>query len=329
MQKKNILICGGAGFIGSYVNKLLHRTGYNTIILDDLSCGNADAVQWGTFIEGDIGNNTTVHSIFENYNIDAVMHFAAYISVPESVTSPMKYYENNVIKTIRLLNSMLKYDIKKFIFSSSAAIFGIPQYYPISENHPCAPINPYGETKLMIERIVRDYSHAYDLRASCLRYFNAAGGDPDGDIHIKHTHSTNLIPIIMKKLLNPEQGAVTIFGNDYDTRDGTCIRDYIHIHDLATAHILALEKLLSGAPSENYNLGNGQGFTVKDVIGAVEQVLNVEVPVVMGLRRAGDPPILLADSTKASKELGWQPEYPDIKAIVKHASMTQQPAAMV
>ena len=303
MNKKNILIAGGAGFIGSYVNKILYQNGYNTIVIDDLSTGDESVVKWGTFVRGDIGNVDDLNKIFQNYDIDAVMHFAAYISVPESVDHPMKYYVNNVIKTTTLLNTMLSHNVKTFIFSSSAAIFGIPECCPIPENHRCSPINPYGETKLMIEKIVRDYSHAYDLKASCLRYFNAAGGDPTGEIHNKHTYSTNLIPVIIKKILD-KSSPVTIFGTDYESRDGTCIRDYIHIHDLASAHLLALEKLLSGNPSRNYNLGNGQGFTVREVIDAVERSIDRKVPYIEGPRRAGDPPMLLANSKKAIEELG-------------------------
>jgi UDP-glucose 4-epimerase len=315
---KNILIAGGAGFIGSYVNKVLNQQGYNTIVFDDLSRGDKSTVKWGTFVQGDIGNIDDLDAVFQKYNIDAVMHFAAYISVPESVEQPMKYYDNNVVKTTTLLNAMLKYGVKTFIFSSSAAIFGVPEYCPIPENHPCAPINPYGETKLIVEKIVRDYSHAYGLKASCLRYFNAAGGDPDGDIHNKHTYSTNIIPVIIKKVLS-DDGPVTVFGTDYETRDGTCIRDYIHIHDLASAHLLALERLLAGESSCNYNLGNGQGFTVREVIDAVEQNIAVKVPYIEGPRRAGDPPELLADSKKIIAELGWKPEYPDVATIVQHA----------
>ena len=322
MSSKNILIAGGAGFIGSYINKMLSKAGYNTFVLDNLSRGNRETVKYGTFIKGDIGNKDDLDAIFQHHDINAVMHFAAYISVPESVENPMIYYHNNVIKTTTLLNTMLEYDIKNFIFSSSAAIFGIPKKCPISEDYPCFPINPYGETKLIVEKIVRDYSHAYNLKASCLRYFNAAGGDPEGEIVNKHTFSTNLIPAVIKNLLN-KQKSITIFGTDYDTHDGTCIRDYIHIHDLATAHLLALEKLLSGGHSENYNLGNGKGFTVREVIESIERITQQKVSYIEGARRDGDPPMLLADSQKAIRELGWKQHYPNIDDIVKHAWNTK------
>jgi UDP-glucose 4-epimerase len=245
------------------------------------------------------------------------MHFAAFIDVGESVREPAKYYENNVIKTLNLLNIMLKYQVKTLIFSSSAAIFGYPQANHIVESHACHPINPYGETKWMVEKILHDFDRAYGLKSCCFRYFNAAGGDPTGHIKNYQTQVTNLIPLALQSIKCKRP--LTIFGTDYPTLDGTCIRDYIHIHDLGTAHLLGMERLFTGSSSLAYNLGNGQGYSVKEVIRAVETVTNQPLIVQEGKRRPGDPPILLADASLARHDLGWQPIYTDLETMIEHA----------
>lgn len=317
VKEKNILVVGGAGYIGSYVNKLLNLSGYTTIVLDNLSTGDRRSVVKGTFIEGDLGNPDDLQNVFTQYPIDAVMHFAACIDVGESVSNPAKYYHNNVVNTLTLLNAMVDAQIKIFIFSSSAAIFGIPKDPLINENSSQQPINPYGETKLIVEKILRDYSHAYDLHSCCLRYFNAAGGDPEGQIFNYQTNQANLIPTALRSLIHRNK-PLTVFGTDYNTPDGTCIRDYIHLHDLGTAHLLALEKLLAGGPSCRYNLGYGKGFSVLEVIRSIEKVTGLKLDLVMGERRAGDPPQLIADSTLARKELKWTPQYAQLDEIVRH-----------
>jgi UDP-glucose 4-epimerase len=320
-QPKTVLVVGGAGYIGSYVNKLLNRSGYNTIVFDNLISGDERTVKYGTFVKGDIGNIEDLHHVFTNYKIDAVMHFAAYMNVGESVDNPAKYYENNVVSTLTLLNTMRQHDVELFIFSSSAAIFGVQQTQRIDENHPKNPINPYGQTKLIIEKILHDYDIAYGLRYTCLRYFNAAGGDPECEIMNHRTNQSNLIPIALRSIIH-SKGSISIFGTDYKTRDGTCVRDYIHIHDLATAHILSMEKLFGGANSSSYNLGNGEGFTVREVLASVERATGTKLTITEVDRRQGDPPILVADSTKAKRELLWKPVYSDIDSIVRDAWRT-------
>lgn len=322
--QKWVLVVGGAGFIGSHVNALLQRCGYQTVVLDNLSRGNPKAVQKGIFIQGDIQNSALLDEIFTTYPIDAVMHFAAFTEVGESVTEPIMYYKNNVMATLNLLESMHKHRVHTFIFSSSAAIFGMPQEKLVTETHPCQPISPYGQTKLMVEEILRDLDHAYALKSCCLRYFNAAGGDPRGEIKNYKTKEANLIPILLRKLRNIEYNpnaneCISIFGTDYPTPDGTGVRDYIHVEDLASAHIAAMERLFNGAPSCNYNLGNGQGFSVREVIAAATKVTGIEIKVMEGPRREGDPAFLIANSKKAMEELGWQPHYPELETIVEHA----------
>lgn len=318
MQKNlKVLVIGGAGFIGSYINKMLNQAGYQTVVLDNLSQGNRLAVRYGTFIEGDIGDSQALQQIFTTYSIDAVMHFAAFIDVGESVAQPAKYYDNNVCKTLNLLRMMVHYHIPYFIFSSTAAIFGNPLLPRLTEDHPCHPINPYGRTKWMVEKILQDFEVAYGMKSCCLRYFNAAGGDPQGEIKNYQTQVTNLIPRALRSVKTGE--ALTIFGTDYETPDGTCIRDYVHIADLGKAHLLGLEKLLSGSASLTYNLGNGQGYSVKEVIQAVKQVTGHQVLVKEGPRRPGDPAILLADATKIQRELAWSPHYPHLETMIEHA----------
>lgn len=323
MTNKNILIAGGAGYIGSYINKLLNLAGYKTIVLDNLSTGDRRTVLKGTFIEGDLGNPEDLQNVFTQYSIDAVMHFAACINVGESVVNPRKYYHNNVVNTLTLLDAMVAAEIKIFIFSSSAAIFGSPEQPLLKEDSPKNPINPYGRTKLIVEQILEDYSAAYGLRSCCLRYFNAAGGDPEGEILNLRTNQSNLIPTALRSLLHKKP--LTVFGTDYPTPDGTCLRDYIHLYDLGMAHLLALEKLLKGDPSCCYNLGYGRGFSVWEVIHAIEKVTGFQLNVTCGERRVGDPPRLVADSTLAQKELHWKPQYDHLEQIIAHAWNCMQP----
>lgn len=317
-MEKTILVVGGAGYIGSHVNKQLDNAGYQTVVFDNLSTGSRKAVTRGTFIEGDIANSELLDEVFKAHKIDAVMHFAAFTDVGESVINPLKYYRNNVCHTLNLLNAMQRNGIKTFIFSSTAAIFGLPQSDKITESHPKKPINPYGESKLMVEQVLKDMDEAYGIRSCCLRYFNAAGGDPDEEIKNFKKKESNLIPVILRSLKNGDH-SMTIFGTDYDTPDGTCIRDYIHILDLGQAHIQAMEQLFEGKPSCTYNLGNGQGFSVNEVIQAAEKVTEIPVNAVNGGRRQGDPPVLLADSQKAFQELGWKPQFPNLQEMISHA----------
>jgi len=321
MKKKTILVVGGAGYIGSQVNKMLHQAQYRTVVLDNLSTGNRQAVKEGIFIEGDMANSALLDQIFSEHQIDAVMHFAAFINVGESVLEPFKYYKNNVFNTINLLEAMRRHAVKIVIFSSTAAVYGNPPNGPakqLVETLPCHPVNPYGETKLIVEKILREGEYAYGFKSSCLRYFNAAGGDPEGEIKNYQTTSSNLIPLVLKSLKTPS-GQLTIFGTDYPTADGTCIRDYVHIYDLGLAHILAMEKLFEGAPTSCYNLGNGNGFSVREVIAAAEKVTGLKVNCVEGARRPGDPSFLVADTNKARRELGWRPRYPALETMIEDA----------
>ena len=268
-----ILIAGGAGYIGSHANKVLHNSGYESVVYDNLRTGNIEAVKWGQFIEGDLGDISNLALVFENYPIEAVIHFAASAYVGESVIDPEAYYINNVANTLNLLKCMRDYDCKKIIFSSTCATYGNPQEVPIDELHPQVPINPYGQSKLMIERILSDYSKAYDLKYVSLRYFNAAGADPDLDLGECHDPEPHLLPLILEAV--KQNTAINIFGTDYDTHDGTAVRDYIHVTDLAEAHLAALKYLLDGGNSDSFNLGNGNGFSVLEVINAVEKAILV------------------------------------------------------
>lgn len=320
---KKILINGGAGYIGSYVNKLLASRGYSTVVLDDLSRGNKAAVVVGEFIKGDFGDKELLGRLFSSYDFQAVFHFAALTDVGESIFHPERYYQNNVIKTLNLLSAMAEYEVEYFIFSSSAAIFGAPRQEKISEEHPCHPINAYGHTKLIVEMILRDFERGHGIKSTSLRYFNAAGADPGGHIKWQVRKENNLIPLLLNALQDSKQ-KITLFGTDYPTPDGTCIRDYIHIHDLATAHIQAMERLFETKSSSAYNLGNSQGYSVKEVIAAVEKITNKKVPVILGERRAGDPPMLVADPRKAIQELNWKLQYRSIEEMIGHAWQSMQ-----
>lgn len=318
-HQKKVLVTGGAGFIGSQVNKMLLDAGYQTVVLDNLSRGFQEMVKKGTFVQGDLNDKESLKLLFKRYPIDSVMHFAAFTSVGESVQKPALYYQNNVANTLNLLEAMVEAGVKKLVFSSSAAVYGIPQKMPLAEDHPCNPINPYGETKWMVEKILKDFDRAYGLKFCALRYFNAAGGDPDGVLKQLKTDSSNLIPIILTCLNQIPQKPVTIFGTDYPTPDGTCIRDYIHVWDLGAAHIAALENLQKGESSNIYNLGNGSGYSVREVLTAAEKVTGLKIKVIEGDRRPGDPPVLIADSSRAQKELNWKPIYPFLDKIIEHA----------
>ncbi len=317
---KNILVVGGAGYIGSHMCKYLARCRYNPIVLDSLVCGHRQAVKWGPFFKGCMSDPDLLRNIFSDYRIDAVMHFAAFCYVGESVTLPAKYYRNNVANTISLLEVMVENKVPNFIFSSSCATYGEPVEIPIHENHPQKPISPYGRTKLIVEQMLEDFREAYGLESVSLRYFNAAGADPAGELGEDHDPETHLIPLVLQAALDKRPG-IDVFGDDYPTRDGTCIRDYIHIEDLAQAHLLALERLLSGLPGGQYNLGNGEGYSVKEVIDISRKITGRPIPARMVGRRAGDPAVLVGSSEKAMNELGWRPHFTELETIVETAWM--------
>ena len=312
-----VLICGGAGYIGSHVNKQLYKEGYETVVFDNLIYGHREAVKWGSFEQGDMKNISDLEAVFEKYPIDAVFHFAAYAYVGESVHEPEKYYYNNVANTLNLLHVMRKYGCKRIIFSSTCATYGEPKKVPITEDMPQNPINPYGFTKLAVEHILKDYQKAYGLEYVVLRYFNAAGADPDGEIGEDHDPETHLIPLVLDAAAGKRHN-IKVFGTDYPTPDGSCIRDYIHVTDLAQAHLLALEYLKNGGQSDCFNLGNEAGTSVLEVIEAVRRVTGLDFPVTLTKRRPGDPAVLVGSNEKAKAVLGWKPEYTDIDTIVRH-----------
>ena len=314
-----ILVTGGAGYIGSHVVKLLGKNGYEILTYDNLSTGHRWAVLYGDLIKADLANKETLRKVFKEFKPDAVMHFAASIVVPESVKNPLKYYKNNVVNTINLLEVMEEFGVKNFIFSSSAAVYGIPEKIPISENAPLNPINPYGETKATVERILRDLANSRDnFRYVSLRYFNVAGADPEGKIGFAYPEATHLI-IRALKVAKGEIEKLEIYGTDYPTPDGTCIRDYIHVMDIAEAHLIALEYLLDGGESDVFNCGYGHGFSVKEVVETVKKVTGREFKVIEAERRPGDPPFLVADNSKIKKKLQWKPKYDDLEFIIKTA----------
>ncbi|MBD2677167.1 MULTISPECIES: UDP-glucose 4-epimerase GalE [Nostoc] len=320
-RKPTILVTGGAGYIGSHTVLALKQAGYNVVILDNLVYGHRDLVEKVLQVElivGDTSDRSLLDHLFKTHDISAVMHFSAYAYVGESVTDPAKYYRNNVLGTLTLLEAMLTASVNKFVFSSTCATYGVPEFVPIPETHPQNPINPYGATKLMVERILTDFDVAYGFKSVRFRYFNAAGANPDGLLGEDHEPETHLIPLVLLTALGKRE-SISIFGTDYPTPDGTCIRDYIHVNDLADAHILGLEYLLKGGDSEVFNLGNGSGFSVREVIAAAEAVTGASIKVEERDRRPGDPPILIGSAEKARTMLNWQPQYPSIKDIVAHA----------
>ena len=314
----HILVTGGAGYIGSHACKALSLAGYTPIAFDNLVYGHRWAAKWGPLEEGDVLDRGRLDEVLDKYKPAAVMHFAAYAYVGESVLDPGKYYRNNVAGTVNLLEALRDHDIKSLIFSSTCATYGVPQHNPIPEGHPQNPINPYGTSKLMIEQILRDFDAAHGLRSISLRYFNAAGADPDVEIGEDHDPETHLIPLVLDAAAG-KRPYITVFGDDYDTPDGTCIRDYIHVADLADAHVLALKSLEKGAATTAYNLGNGQGFSVNEVINMARRVTDREIPVRNSSRRAGDPPQLVGDAARAIEALGWKPRFAALEDIVTSA----------
>jgi UDP-glucose 4-epimerase len=320
-EKCTILVTGGAGYIGSHAVLALVAAGYEVVILDNLVYGHRDLVEkvlQVKLIQGDTSDRLLLSELFKSHDFAAVMHFSAYTYVGESVVNPDKYYRNNVIGTLVLLETMLAASVKKFIFSSTCATYGVPQYIPITEDHPQHPISPYGTTKLMIEQILADFDIAYGFKSVRFRYFNAAGANPDGLLGEDHNPESHLIPLVLLTALGKRE-SISIFGTDYPTADGTCIRDYVHVSDLADAHVLGLEHLLKGGDSEVFNLGNGNGFSVREVIAAAKEATGINIPVKECDRRAGDSSILIGSSEKAREILHWRPRYPSIQDIVVHA----------
>ena len=315
---KTVLVTGGAGYVGSHACKALAAAGYQPVTFDNLVRGHRQAVQWGPLVEGDILDRAALDRAFGQYRPVAVMHFAAFAYVGESVAEPGKYWRNNVGGSLNVLEAACDHGGVPLVFSSTCATYGVPSRTPIAESDPQAPVNPYGATKLAVERMLAEFGQAHGLRSIALRYFNAAGADPQGDIGEQHDPETHLIPLVLDAALG--RGApLRIHGNDYQTRDGTCVRDYVHVSDLATAHVLALETLLGGASSTAYNLGNGRGFTVGEVIEAARAVTGVDIRAIAGPRRTGDPPELVGDATRIRAGLGWQPQFADLREIVRTA----------
>lgn len=314
-----ILVVGGAGYIGSHMVKALALAGYRPLVLDNLTTGFADAVRGAELIVGSMADRELLRFLFQRHAFAAVMHFAAYSQVGESMREPGRYYRNNVGATHVLLDAMIESGVYRLVFSSTAAVYGAPQTIPIREDHPLAPINPYGRSKQMVEQMLADYDARHGLRSITLRYFNAAGADPQGSLGERHEPETHLIPLVLQAGLG-RRPPVTVFGSDYATPDGTCVRDYIHVEDLCSAHLLALEALLGGGASEVYNLGNGAGFSVDQVIRVAGEVLRRPIPVDHGPRRAGDPAVLVADARRARTHLGWRPRRTDLAQIIGDAA---------
>jgi len=320
---RNVLVTGGAGYIGSHAAKALARAGMRPVVYDNFVYGNRWAVKWGPLVEGDIRDRATLLDAFSRYEIDAVMHFAAFAYVGESMTQPGRYFDNNVAGSFNLLESMQLANIRNIVFSSTCATYGTPDSVPITEETPQRPVNPYGETKLMIERALHWYGEAHGITSLALRYFNASGADPEGEIGEAHDPETHLIPLILDAVAGKRE-AIDVFGTDYPTRDGTCERDYIHVSDLADAHLQALRYLAAGGQTSAINLGTGQGHTVREVIHAVEAVTGKPVPFRETGRRAGDPPVLVADARRAAQMLGWTPRRSDLPTIVDTAWVWHQ-----
>lgn len=315
---KRVLLCGGAGYIGSHMAKMLAGHGHAVTVFDNLSTGHRSAVQWGTFIEADLLDAAALDNVFGAARFDAVMHFSAYSLVDESVRQPYRYYENNVGGALNLLQAMQRHGVGRLVFSSTASVYGNPAAALIDEDHAKAPINPYGMSKLMVERMLADAAAAYGLRSVALRYFNAAGASEAAEIGEAHQPETHLIPNVLKAVLGQGPG-LKVFGADYPTADGTCVRDYVHVEDLAQAHALALDYMERHDGAHAFNLGSGQGFSVREVIAAVEQATGRQVPYEMAPRRAGDPAVLVASNERAKQELGWQPKYNDLRSIIESA----------
>ena len=317
-QQECILVTGGAGYIGSYACKVLSKAGYKPVVYDNLVKGHKWAVKWGPLEEGDLSDKDRLNQVIKQYQPESIMHFAAYAYVGESMLNPGKYFQNNVSGTLALLESMRNHNINKIIFSSSCTIYGVPETDLIQEDHKQSPISPYGASKLMVEDILKYYDMAHGIRSISFRYFNAAGADPDGEIGEDHNPETHLIPLVLDVALGRRPN-IEIFGTDYETPDGTCIRDYIHIADLVEAHLLGLKHLEDGCATKFYNLGNGQGFSVREIIDTASCVTNTKIPFVSSKRRSGDPPVLVGDGHLAMDELGWKPQYPELETQIAHA----------
>ncbi|MEB3312008.1 MAG: UDP-glucose 4-epimerase GalE [Snowella sp.] len=320
-SQQTILVTGGAGYIGSHAVLALQKAGYNVIVLDNLSYGHRELIEDRLKVEllvADTSDRAYLDNLFATRKIDAVMHFAAFIAVGESVQEPAMYYRNNVLGTLTLLEAMIAADIKKFVFSSTCAVYGMPKEVPMTENHPINPLSPYAASKRMVEQILTDFDQAYGLKSVIFRYFNASGAEPTGLLGEDHNPETHLIPLALLTVLKKRE-FLSIFGTDYDTPDGTAVRDYIHVCDLADAHVLGLEYLLKGGNSDIFNLGNGNGFSVREVIETTQQVTGHTVAVKESDRRAGDAPILVGSSKKAKETLSWNPQYADLSKIISHA----------
>lgn len=313
-----ILVTGGLGYVGSHTVKTLIRAGRKVVTLDNLDFGHRSAAAGAEVVIGDYGDRAALAGVFGDRGIDSVMHFGAYASVPESVKDPARYYENNISKTLVLIDEMVRRGVTRMVFSSSAATYGEPSVIPITEDHPKNPTNPYGRSKLIAEDILRDYDTAYGLKSVSLRYFNAAGADPEGELGEDHNPEEHLIPIVLQAALG-KRPSVSIYGTDWDTPDGTCIRDYVHVMDLAQAHVLALDALESGHETASYNLGNGNGYSVKEVVEVAREVTGRHIEAVAAPRRPGDPARLVASAEKIRRDLGWKPEIPDLRDIVETA----------
>lgn len=322
-MSKSILVAGGAGYIGSQTCKVLAEAGYLPVTIDNLSTGHSGAVKYGPFVQADLTDRETILKAISDFKVEAAIHFAAFSLVGESTRAPAKYYANNVAAATEFASILVEGGVKGLVFSSTAAVYGVPQTRLIAEDHPKAPINPYGESKLAFERALYWISQAHDLKYTILRYFNAAGADLDGEVGESHTCETHLIPLICQAALGTGK-PLTVFGSDYATKDGSAIRDYIHVIDLATAHVAAIERLLAGGDSTVFNVGTGQGATVLEVIRKTEEILGVTVPMSMGPRRDGDPEILVADVRKIQAELNWAPKYSDLDTIIRTAAQWQQ-----
>jgi UDP-glucose-4-epimerase GalE len=322
-SKPSVVVAGGAGYIGSHMVRMLQDTGYHAVVVDNLATGHADAAGTATFRDGDIGDRAFMGAVLREFRPECVMHFAAASLVGESVVQPAKYWRNNLVQTLNLLDTMLECEVRQFIFSSTAAVFGNPVEVPMTESHPTQPINPYGQSKLAVEKALADYGQAYGLRSIVFRYFNAAGAHPDGSLGERHEPETHLIPLVLQ-VASGRREFIARFGSNFDTRDGSCIRDYIHVQDLCEAHLLALQRLAAGAASTTYNLGNGAGHSVTEVIAAARRVTGHPIPLRDDPPRAGDPPVLVADAKRARAELGWNPKYPDIETIFAHAWQWEQ-----
>ena len=316
-MSKTILVTGGAGYIGSHTCKALAAQGYTPVSLDNLSNGHEWAVKWGPLVKGDIRDRDVLDKIFTRYNPSGVIHFAAFIEVGISVREPGSFYRNNSCGALTVLEAMRDHGCERFVFSSTAAVYGTPQQVPITEDHPQWPVNPYGWSKFMVERMLEDFGRAHGVRSCALRYFNAAGADPDGEIGEAHDPESHLIPLVLRAARNPDK-PITVFGTDYDTPDGTCIRDYIHVGDLADAHIRALDYLEANG-STAVNLGTGTGNSVQEIIEAARSVTNLPIEPKLGPRRPGDPDRLVADRANAARLLGWNPQYLDIRETISHA----------